>query len=212
MTVFGHGPANCDLCILDRFAVSGLDLEFPGMDIAHRHSLGITCVCDLECSCLRNHGLCVSSVIGRLYLSACSTVRAFAVFTTFAATLAVHLAVTAAHTCFTVSALAVLAALTAFVPCFAVAVCLACFAMFAFAIFSAPATFSVFTVLAVTFALACRRVIAFTILPALAFCIGIGRAYYRRPCHRSDKENGKQDYSKLFNHDPLQWYNFKTRH
>src|SRR5208337_843204 len=173
MTVFGHGPADRDLRILDRFAVSGLDLEFPGMDLAHRHSLGITCVCNLEYSCLRIHGLCVSSSIGRLYLSACVAMRTFAVFATVAATFAVHLAVTVSLTCFAMSTLAVLAALTALTVTLALTAFVSC--------------------LTVAFTLACRRVIAITILTALAFCRGIDSAYYRRPCHGPDEENSKKD-------------------
>src|SRR5208282_3865822 len=210
MTVFRHGPANCNLRILDRFAVSSLDLEFPGLQLVNRYRLEITCVCYLECSCLRNHGLCVSSFRGRLYQSACGAVLTFAVFTTIAATLAVGLAVAFSLACFAMFALAVLAALTAlavtltitaFVPCFAVAFSLA--AISAFAIFPALAAISVFTVLAVAITLVCRTVSAFTILTAVAFCGGIDRSYYRRTCHGPDKENGKKNDSKFFQHkDP----------
>src|SRR5208337_1788910 len=88
--------------------------------------------------------------------------------------LAAHRAVTVPRTCFAMFALAVLAGtltLTAFIPCFAVAV-----------------------------SLACRTVIAFAILTALAIYSSIDRAYYRRPCHRPHKDNSKKDYSKLFKH------------
>src|SRR5208283_3846375 len=50
MTVFGHSALNRDLSILDRLAINGLDLEFPGLEHVHRNSLGITCVCSPEYS------------------------------------------------------------------------------------------------------------------------------------------------------------------